>query len=135
MDSSVINSPSPPRPTANAEAENVALATQTFKTGTDEKSGVAEAIERDGKVSTKEKKVHQAAGMKNYFVSVPLVHDSSLTLLASLLVRNQVRLVAYVSVLYHFDSLWCYVSSNERRLWYDLPLLEFGISFKDTDCN
>jgi ATP-binding cassette subfamily B (MDR/TAP) protein 1 len=70
MDSSVTGGRSPPRPTTNAEAENAALATQVLETGTDEKNGVAEAIEQDGESSMKATKVPQA-GMKNYFVSIP----------------------------------------------------------------
>lgn len=70
MDSNIADSRLPPRPTTNAEAENAALATQVLETGTEEKQGTAEAVEKDGESSTKAKKVPQA-GLKNYFVCTP----------------------------------------------------------------
>jgi hypothetical protein len=68
MNSNVANSQPPPRPVANADVDNAALAAQVLETGSDEKCGVAEAVEQDASATPKVKKIPQA-GIKNYFVS------------------------------------------------------------------
>jgi hypothetical protein len=68
MYSNVANSQPPPRPVASADVDNAALAAQVLETGSNEKDGVAEAVEQDGSATPKVKKVPQA-GIKNYFVS------------------------------------------------------------------
>ncbi|KAI0569278.1 hypothetical protein Alg215_11736, partial [Pyrenophora tritici-repentis] len=63
MDASV-DARSPPRPAANAEAENAALAVQVLETK-QEKDGVVEAVAHDDDGPAKSKSPQ--AGLKNYF--------------------------------------------------------------------
>ena len=70
MDAITKDNPPPPA-AASAEAETAQLTAQILEVGTTEKDRVAETVKNDVDASLDQKKVPQA-GLKNYFVSLPM---------------------------------------------------------------
>jgi hypothetical protein len=67
-----INKDNPPPPAAaSAEAETAHLTAQVLEVGRTEKDRVAETVKNNADSTSDQKKVPQA-GLKNYFVSLPV---------------------------------------------------------------